>query len=327
MTFSSFSFAMNIQQNQFSTNTSSSFALSSNSGAFSFAAASSSSSSDSLASLFSSVNSFDGLIGNPYDLGLSTYQPTSCIDNMFSLPNTQSSNNGFESSFNYPPVQGNQWNQGNQAQNPMQMMMQFMMMIMQMIMQMMGMNPQQMNQMNNMFNGLTGNNGGINGLSGSNGSTGVRGGNNSGYVGPSNQPNAPVNSQGLSSPVSGGRVSSEFGMRTHPISGKRKMHTGIDIAAPAGTRVNSMKEGKVVFAGQKGGYGNMVIVDHGNGVTTRYAHLSSINVRPGDSVDAGQKLGGVGSTGNSTGNHLHFEVRENGNPVNQEIILTHNSLI
>lgn len=319
MTYSNFSFAMNIQNNQFAVASSSSFAGNNVASALSFSSAPSF--NDPLASLFSGGNSLDSLIGNPYDLGLSNYQPTSCIDNMFTLPNTQCSNNNFESSFNFPPTQGNQYNQSNQAQNPMQMMMQFFMMMMQMIMQMMGMNPEQMGQLfNNGNNGSYGNNGvngtnGLNGANGTNGASGANGSNNSGYVGGSNQPNAPVNSQGLSSPTSG-RVSSEFGMRTHPISGKRKMHSGIDIAAPAGSRVNSMKDGKVIFAGQKGGYGNMIIVDHGNGVTTRYAHLSSINVRQGDSVDAGQKIGGVGSTGNSTGNHLHFEVRENGNAVN-----------
>ncbi|MEW5819080.1 MAG: M23 family metallopeptidase [Cyanobacteriota bacterium] len=238
-------------------------------------------------------------------------------------------------------INGSHKRQQQQQMNPMmqmmQMMMQFMMMLMQMMMRMFGMDPQQMgmnNQSNSPYNnsynspsqmaGLYGNNGGGASTSASAGSgrasATARSGNtsrsnNSGYVGQSNQPNAPINSKGLSSPTKG-RVSSEFGMRTHPISGKRKMHTGIDIAAPGGTRVNSMANGKVVFAGKRGGYGNMVIVDHGNGVTTRYAHLSSLNVKNGQQVNAGQHLGGVGSTGYSTGNHLHFEVRENGQAVN-----------
>jgi len=222
--------------------------------------------------------------------------------------------------------------QQNQMPPFMQMMMQFMQMMMQMIMQMMGMNPQQQmgfgnqgNQQNynnpSQFAGSYGNNGGATatataGPGGASASASAGGSNSAGYVGQSNQPNAPVNSYGLASPVQGGRVSSEYGMRTHPITGRRKMHSGMDIAAPKGTGVSSMANGKVTFAGKRGGYGNMIIVDHGNGITTRYAHLNSINVQRGQSVNAGQHIGGVGSTGHSTGNHLHFEVRENGNSVN-----------
>lgn len=319
MTYSSYSFAMSLQFNQSSTSSGASFS----GGGTSFLNSSNSFNSsinDPMASLFSGGGLIEGLMGNtgnPYDLGLSNYQPTNGIDSMFTLPNTQNYNNNssFEPSFNFPPTQGNQCNQGNQAQNPMQMFMQFFMMMLQMFMQMLGMNPEQMGQMGELFNNGNNGNYGNNGVNGTNGTNGTNGSNNSGYVGSSNQPNAPVNSQGLSSPTSG-RVTSEFGMRNHPISGGRKMHSGIDIAAPAGSRVNSMKGGTVVSAGQQGGYGNCIVVDHGNGLTTRYAHLSSINVRPGQSVSAGQKIGGVGSTGNSTGNHLHFEVRENGNAVN-----------
>jgi murein DD-endopeptidase MepM/ murein hydrolase activator NlpD len=234
--------------------------------------------------------------------------------------------------------------QQQQPMNPMQQMMQFMMqmmmMIMQMMMQMMGMNPQQaqqmfgnnaqgmqngfnpgMQNMNNPSNFLYGNNpvSGNNGASasayaGPNGAAATAtAGNNGAYAPTSTSANPRINGP-VAKPTQG-RVTSNYGMRTHPISGGRKMHHGIDVAAPTGTPVNSMANGKVVFAGKRGGYGNMIIVDHGNGVTTRYAHLNSINVQPGQQVNAGQPMGGVGSTGNSTGPHLHFEVRENGQSV------------
>ncbi len=116
------------------------------------------------------------------------------------------------------------------------------------------------------------------------------------------------------------RVSSEFGWRTHPIHGDRRFHTGIDQAAPTGTPVVAADGGVVTFAGIGGslstGYGRMVIVDHGDGRTTRYAHLNDVTIQEGQPVALGQQIGTVGSTGGSTGPHLHFEVRENGNPVN-----------
>jgi murein DD-endopeptidase MepM/ murein hydrolase activator NlpD len=109
----------------------------------------------------------------------------------------------------------------------------------------------------------------------------------------------------------GGTISSRFG----PRGGRR--HEGIDICAAAGTPVGSAGGGVVCKAsyGYNGGYGNMVVVNHGNGRTTVYAHMSSINVSVGQQVSAGQALGGVGSTGRSTGNHVHFETRVNGSPV------------
>jgi len=118
-------------------------------------------------------------------------------------------------------------------------------------------------------------------------------------------------------PVSG-RITSGYGMRTHPISRRLANHTGVDISAPSGTSVAASGGGVVCKAayGYNGGYGNMVVVNHGNGRATLYAHLSSIAVRVGQTVTAGQKLGGVGSTGRSTGPHLHFEVRINGRPTN-----------
>ena len=117
-------------------------------------------------------------------------------------------------------------------------------------------------------------------------------------------------------PVKEARISSEFGMRTHPISGKQKMHTGIDIAVGMGTDVVSARKGVVEFAGSRGGYGNRVVIDHGDGMKTTYNHLSEIGVKPGETVNAGTLIAKSGSTGASTGPHLHFEVEVNGSYVN-----------
>ena len=113
-----------------------------------------------------------------------------------------------------------------------------------------------------------------------------------------------------------GRISSPFGYRTHPVTGRYTLHTGIDIAASSGTTVVASRNGKVVSAGYSGSYGNLIVISHGNGIETAYAHLSSINVRVGETVSQGQMIGKVGTTGRSTGPHLHFEVRINGTPVN-----------
>ncbi len=111
-----------------------------------------------------------------------------------------------------------------------------------------------------------------------------------------------------------GRVSSGFGMRTHPVTGERRLHAGLDFAAPTGRPVVAAAAGTVSAAADSGGYGLLVTVDHGAGVTTRYAHLSRIAVSVGDPVAAGTVVGAVGSTGQSTGPHLHFEVRVGGVP-------------
>lgn len=108
------------------------------------------------------------------------------------------------------------------------------------------------------------------------------------------------------------RVSSEFGYRIHPILGYSKLHTGIDIAAPYGATVIASNSGKVIASYYNSSYGNMIIVDHGGGIATLYAHLSSRLVNVGASVTRGQTIAKVGSTGMSTGPHLHFEVRLNG---------------
>ena len=112
-----------------------------------------------------------------------------------------------------------------------------------------------------------------------------------------------------------GWVSSPFGMRYHPILRQHRIHTGVDIAAPTGTAILASEEGIVVHAGWYGGYGLTVIISHGNQVSTLYAHASQVNVSAGQVVSRGQLIARVGSTGWSTGPHLHFEIRLNGEPV------------
>jgi murein DD-endopeptidase MepM/ murein hydrolase activator NlpD len=113
-----------------------------------------------------------------------------------------------------------------------------------------------------------------------------------------------------------GPITSGFGMRRHPIFRITRMHNGVDIAAPWGSPVLAAAPGRVLYTGWFGGYGKMILLDHGSGVTTLYAHLSRILVRRGQVVERGQRIGRVGSTGYSTGPHLHFEVRIDGRPVN-----------
>ncbi len=113
-----------------------------------------------------------------------------------------------------------------------------------------------------------------------------------------------------------GWISSRFGYRVSPFTGRRELHKGLDIVNRAGTPVVVTADGQVVFTGYKGGYGKMVIVDHGLGKVTKYGHLSKIDVRNGDSVIRGQELGRLGNTGRSTGPHLHYEVVLNGKAVN-----------
>lgn len=118
-----------------------------------------------------------------------------------------------------------------------------------------------------------------------------------------------------------GRIISGFGYRIHPIFGVRRFHSGIDLATPYGTLVKAADGGQVIQAGYFGGYGNSVMLYHGGGFATWYAHLSSINVSIGQFVQRGQVIGLVGSTGWSTGPHLHFEVRINGAPQNPRAYL------
>jgi murein DD-endopeptidase MepM/ murein hydrolase activator NlpD len=112
-----------------------------------------------------------------------------------------------------------------------------------------------------------------------------------------------------------GPFTSRFGLRAHPLFGRRHFHTGVDIAAPRGTPVRAAADGTVLYAGWYGGYGKLVVLDHGQGTSTLYGHLSQILVTSGQRVARGQLIGRVGSTGYSTGPHLHFEIRQNGRPV------------
>ncbi len=116
-------------------------------------------------------------------------------------------------------------------------------------------------------------------------------------------------------PVSG-RITSGFGYRTHPVYGYRSFHTGIDIGAPSGTTIRAARYGRVLYTGYRGAYGLVVLLDHGNSIATLYAHMSRTYVRTGERVSTQESIGAVGSTGWSTGPHLHFEVRSSGEPVN-----------
>ena len=117
-------------------------------------------------------------------------------------------------------------------------------------------------------------------------------------------------------PVADGWFSSNFGYRIDPFTGQNAFHEGIDFPAEAGTAIVAAASGKVITAEVHAQYGRMVEIDHGNGLVTRYAHASQLNVRAGDLVVRGQRVATVGSTGRSTGPHLHFEVRLNGVPQN-----------
>ncbi|MEO6913153.1 MAG: peptidoglycan DD-metalloendopeptidase family protein [Candidatus Baltobacteraceae bacterium] len=118
----------------------------------------------------------------------------------------------------------------------------------------------------------------------------------------------------LAWPVSG-TITSPFGMRRNPFGSGLEFHQGLDIAAPTGTTVTAAASGTIISAGWYGGYGNYILIDHGGGLSTGYGHLSQIFVAAGQNVQRGQAIGAVGSTGASTGPHLHFEVRIGGKPV------------
>ena len=120
----------------------------------------------------------------------------------------------------------------------------------------------------------------------------------------------------LMRPVSGGRISSPFGTRRHPVFGNMRFHGGIDFAVPHGSSVFAADSGTVVISTYNASFGNYIVLSHGNGVNTLYAHLSARHVSVGASVSRGQVIGLVGSTGISTGPHLHFEVHVNGSRVN-----------
>lgn len=115
-------------------------------------------------------------------------------------------------------------------------------------------------------------------------------------------------------PVSG-RITSRYGERS---SLRRSTHTGLDIACTTGTDIKAVSNGTVIFSGKKGSYGNLIILDHGNGVETWYGHCSKLYAKVGDTIEAGDVIAAVGSTGNSTGPHLHFEIRIDGECVNPQ---------
>lgn len=120
----------------------------------------------------------------------------------------------------------------------------------------------------------------------------------------------------IHSPAPGYSISSTFGVRRDPILKTPAMHSGLDFRVPSGRKVRSAGQGTVVAAGWNGGYGRMVEIDHGDGLTTRYAHMSKILVKEGDIVERGTVVGKVGSSGRSTGAHLHYEIRRNGTAIN-----------
>lgn len=111
-------------------------------------------------------------------------------------------------------------------------------------------------------------------------------------------------------------ISSGFGYRRDPFTGRGAMHKGLDFRGPAGAPIYAAAEGRVSFVGRRSGYGNVVEINHGNGLTTRYAHMSKFSAKVGQQVGAGDIIGAIGSTGRSTGPHLHFEVRIHGRAVN-----------
>lgn len=119
-----------------------------------------------------------------------------------------------------------------------------------------------------------------------------------------------------SMPAAVGMMSSDFGYRSDPITGAGAMHSGLDFKGPHGTPILAAADGKVSFAGWQGGYGNCIEITHANGLVTRYAHMSGFTVSLGQDVKRGVQIGRMGSTGRSTGTHLHFEVRVNGSAIN-----------
>lgn len=122
----------------------------------------------------------------------------------------------------------------------------------------------------------------------------------------------------LHEPLESGKITSRFGKRNDPITGKESLHHGLDIGANGGTPIHAVLAGTVKRAERIGGYGNCVILDHGNNIKTLYAHCKRLDVQPGDIVKRGQKVAHVGSSGRSTGDHLHFELVVNEEKINPE---------
>ncbi|MCE2504225.1 MAG: M23 family metallopeptidase [Chlorobi bacterium] len=132
-----------------------------------------------------------------------------------------------------------------------------------------------------------------------------------------------IQSLPLTVPIEGATITSKFGIRNHPVLRGRRMHKGLDMAAPRGTPIYTTGGGTVKFSGRKNGYGNSIIVDHDNGYTTLYAHCSQLLVEEGVKVSRGDMIALVGSTGRSTGPHLHYEVRVNDQHMNPEVFLVY----
>lgn len=139
------------------------------------------------------------------------------------------------------------------------------------------------------------------------GRPGWAGGGASSYTGPFAMPSG--------SPLRHAAISSRFGSRWHPLLGGARFHAGLDMAAPTGSPVYATSPGAVLTAGWCGGYGLCVTVDHGKGYVTLYGHLSAVMVQENQVIPAGQAIGRVGSTGRSTGPHLHYEIRKDGQPL------------
>lgn len=125
----------------------------------------------------------------------------------------------------------------------------------------------------------------------------------------------------VTTPIPGYRIGSRFGPRQHPILNITRLHAGGDIGAPSGTPIHAVADGYVLLAGDRGGYGNTVVIDHGHSLGTLSAHMSTLAVQPGDPVERGDVIGTVGSTGLSTGPHLHLETRIKGMPIDPEGVI------
>ncbi|MCL1862477.1 MAG: M23 family metallopeptidase, partial [Defluviitaleaceae bacterium] len=123
-------------------------------------------------------------------------------------------------------------------------------------------------------------------------------------------------------PIIGGRITSGFGSRRDPITGRTAFHEGVDIPAPSGTPIHAAGGGTVSYSGWRGGYGNVVFIDHGSGLQTRYAHNTRNLVTVGQRVERGDVIAYVGSTGRSLSPHLHYEVLRNGNQINPVPFIT-----
>lgn len=123
-----------------------------------------------------------------------------------------------------------------------------------------------------------------------------------------------------------GTITSTFGTRAHPVLGYNRHHDGIDISQSTGTPVVPLDSGTVTFAGKSGDYGLMVEIDHGNGLSSRYAHLNKIMVNQGDAITTNQTIGHVGATGLTTGPHLHLEVHQNDTPINPLSVITRSQI-